>query len=111
VAFSVICRHASRVAAFVSLDRDTPDLGLTSWQGFAKLFKARSESGRGASPDSFFLFQTCSRRINHRATGKGLFYENEKFTHKKFDKPRACTTRFHRNGAEYFCDTIPGYSF
>ena len=33
---------------------DTHDLGLTSWRDFANLFKVRSESGRGASPDSFF---------------------------------------------------------
>jgi hypothetical protein len=94
---------------FVSLGCATHDLGLTSWRDFPKLLKARSGSGRGASPDSFFpSFRPAVAELTVGGTER--FYENEKFTHEKFDKACAWTTRFHKNGAEYFCDTIPGYS-
>jgi hypothetical protein len=40
---------------------------------FAKLFKARSESGRRRFSRQLLPFRTCSRRINHRGNGKVCF--------------------------------------
>ena len=62
---------------------------LTSWRDFLQGFeKSRPESGRGRFSRQFLsLVQTCRRTINQSGGTERLLYENENFTHNKFDKP------------------------
>ena len=86
--------HADeKLTAFWSLKRRFEPLRivLTSWRNFLQDFETpRSESGRERfSRQLLSLFQTCSRTINQSGAQKPLFYENENFTHNKFDETLA----------------------
>src|SRR5262249_24173075 len=68
------------------------------WQ---KLWKPRSESGRRRfSRQLVSLVQTFSRTINPSGEQKGLFYENENFTHKNFDLSLVLLSRDSRETSD-----------
>jgi hypothetical protein len=65
--------------------------------------------GGGASPDSFFpSFRPAVAQLTRRGT-ESLFYENENFTHKKFDEPVACAACVPSHSARFrlFCAFAP----
>src|SRR5439155_19986034 len=64
-------------------------LFLPSWRDFwQNVWKPRSESGEGASPDSFFpWFRPAVAQLTNRGERKDLSYENKNYTRRKFDEP------------------------
>src|SRR5262245_52779494 len=63
---------------------------LTRWRDFRQnSWKPRSAPGRGALlPTAFFpSFRPASAKLTNRGGTEKLFYENENFTHNKFDEP------------------------